>query len=84
MTAVMIYGNIHMITTELIKKLQQMVEDHKPHEEVMGPHEIVIDVFEKLPGNASGFRYAGFSPDITIEYSGDGVYPILSAFAKEK
>ena len=73
-----------MITTELIKKLQKLVDDHKPHENIMGPHEIVIDVFKKIPGEGHGFNYVGFSPDITIEYSGDGVYPILSAFAKEK
>ena len=75
-----------MQTTEFIKILQKLVDDHKPHEEVMGAHEIVIDVFEKkdIRDRMSGFRYAGFSPNIKIEKSGDGVYDILSAFAEEK
>jgi hypothetical protein len=69
-----------MITTELIALLQKMVEDHEPHEGVMGPHEIVIDVFKHV--EEGHFQYAGFSPHIEIEKSGDGVYDILSAFAE--
>ena len=30
------------------------------------------------------FVYAGFSPDVIIDHSSDGVYRILSAFAEEK
>jgi len=73
-----------MMTTELIKELQKLVDDHKSYEDVMGPHEIVIDVFKKIPGEGHEFNYVGFSPNIQIEKSSDGVYDILSAFAEEK
>lgn len=72
-----------MTTIELIKKLQKLVDEHKSYEDVMGPHEIVIDVFQKA-GTDGAFRYAGFSPKIKIEKSSDGVYDILCAFAEEK
>ena len=72
-----------MQTTELIKKLQQLVDNHKSYEEVMGPHEIVIDVFRKFP-DGIGYQYRGFSPNITIDKSSDGVYDILSAFEGDK
>jgi hypothetical protein len=74
----------YMLTTELIKKLQQMIEEHKPYEEVMGPHEVVIDVFKRDGVTDHGFHYAGFSPYIEIEKSSDGVYDILSAFAESQ
>lgn len=73
-----------MLTTELIKVLQKLVNDHKPHEEVMGPHEIMIDVFGNYNGEKGRFYYAGFSPKITIQKSLDGVYDILNAFAEGK
>lgn len=71
-----------MKTKDLIAQLQKLVDDHEPHIEVMGDHEIVIDVFGKQEGHK--FEYLGFSPDIRIEYSADGVYPILTAFASKK
>lgn len=77
-----------MLTTDLIKKLQDMVEAHKSYEEVMGPHEIVIDCFrlkeiECKEGKMQRvFAYAGFTPDVRIEKSRDGVYDILSGFVE--
>ncbi len=70
-----------MITKELIKKLQQIVDEHESAVEIMGEHEIMIDVFRK---EGDRFVYAGFSPDVIIDHSSDGVYRILSAFAEEK
>ena len=72
-----------MQTTELIAKLQKLVDDHKSYEDVMGPHEIVIDVFRRSEGMNSIYRYGGFSPDVKIQKSKDGVYDILCAFAEE-
>lgn len=71
-----------MITKDLIKELQRLVEAHKCVEDMMGPHEIVIDVFVKTEND--NFRYAGFSPNIKIEKSSDGVYDILNAFGENK
>lgn len=71
-----------MITKDLIKKLEQLVADHEPCVEVMGEHEIMIDMFDnKEPGQL--FEYGGFSPEINIEKSADGVYDILSAFKRK-
>ena len=72
-----------MRTLDLITKLQLLVEQHRPMEEVMGDHEIVIDVFRKAPGHEHLFQYSGFSPNIEIEKSKDGVYDIISAFETE-
>lgn len=48
--------------------------------EVMGEHEIVIDVWVNGTAfNSKTWEYAGFSPNIEITHSGDGVYPILAA-----
>jgi len=70
-----------MITKDLIKKLQKLVDEHEPHIDVMGEHEIMIDVFKHTEYNKY-FEYAGFSPDIHIDLSDDGVYEILCAFAE--
>lgn len=76
-----------MKTKDLIKKLEELVAEHEVVKDMMGEHEIVIDVFTKkvvydVFDNVtdSYFVYAGFSPDIKIEKSSDGVYDILSAF----
>lgn len=67
-----------MKTKDLILKLQQLIDAHEPLLDMMGEHEIVIDVFESA-GNHH-FTYKGFTSDIKIEKSGDGVYDIISAF----
>ncbi len=71
-----------MRTLDLIAKLQLLVEQHRPMEDVMGDHEIVIDVFKDCGQHK--FQYAGFSPHIIIEKSSDGTYDILSAFAQSQ
>ena len=68
-----------MKTKDLISKLQKLIEEHEPLREMMGEHEIVIDVFVKYLGTHV-FEYCGFSTNIPIEKSSDGVYDIISAF----
>lgn len=70
-----------MKTKDLIKQLQALVDKHEPEVEVFGEHEIVIDVW-KAVDDAMGhtcWQYSGFSGNIEITYSADGVYPILAA-----
>lgn len=68
-----------MKTKDLIKQLQDMVSTYeaKGMREVMGEHEIVIDTWHNI--NKGFWEYRGFSPNIEITYSADGVYPILAA-----
>lgn len=71
-----------MKTKDLIKQLQNMVDAHETSGalEVMGEHEIVIDVWVGGTAfNSKTWQYAGFSGNIEITYSADGVYPILAA-----
>ena len=51
-----------MKTTELIEQLQVLVERHKARglEEVMGPHEIFMDLFQQNPEKDS-WRYLGIT-----------------------
>lgn len=74
-----------MLATDLIKALEELIELHKPIEDMMGPCEVVIDVFEESKEHPHLFEYKGFMghKPIKITYSGDGVYPILTAFASE-
>lgn len=67
-----------MQTKDLIKQLQALVDRHEPDVEVMGEHEIMIDVWTKDFSDQI-WQYSGFSPNIEITYSADGVYPILAA-----
>jgi len=79
-----------MKTKDLIAKLQKLIDEHEPLKEVMGEHEIMVDVFVKLPGigissdGINAFKYAGFSPNIIIEKSADVTYDIISSFASSQ
>lgn len=71
-----------MKTIDLIKQLQALVDTHNSDGslEVMGEHEIVIDCFRPYKGDKLHlWEYAGFSGNIVIDRSQDGVYPILTA-----
>ena len=70
-----------MLCKDLIKILEKMIEDNKPHEHMMGEAEIMIDVFSKI-GNTHTFEYRGFDHNIRITPSSDGVYQILTAFVE--
>lgn len=66
-----------MRTTDLIALLQKLVDEHEPHKEMLGEHEVMIDVWRK--GYDNNWHYRGFSPNIEIGISEDGVYPIIQA-----
>lgn len=67
-----------MKTKDLIKQLQDMVDLYEVTgmQEIMGEHEIVIDCWQ---GTGNEWSYKGFSPNVEITYTSDGVYPVLAA-----
>lgn len=71
-----------MLIKDLIEQLQVLYEKEMVHADVMGDPEIMIDCFRKVEQGV--FQYAGFSKDVSIQRSDDGVYLILNAFAEEK
>jgi hypothetical protein len=63
-----------VLIKDLIHRLQELEEKEK---QVWGEDsEIMIDSFTC---ENHSWRYTGFSNDIKITYSADGVYPILTA-----
>jgi hypothetical protein len=66
-----------MLTRDLIKKLEELDRN-----DPVQPSEIMIDVFS--PVGRHLFEYRGFDKDIVIQRSGDGVYPILTAFVEPR
>jgi hypothetical protein len=70
-----------MLIKDLIEQLQTLYEQEMVHADIMGDPEIMIDCFEKV--NPGVFHYAGFSKDISIQRSNDGVYLILNGFAND-
>jgi hypothetical protein len=70
-----------MLIKDLIKKLEELYNSYdEEFKTVMGEPSIEIDVFRQVDDKEHYFQYAGFSHDIKIEKSDDGVYDILSAF----
>jgi len=64
---------------DLIIQLQALYSTYDDeYIRIAGEPEIMIDVFK--PTANGEFVYAGFSGNIVIEKSGDGVYDILNAF----
>lgn len=62
-----------MLLKDLIKQLQDLYNSYdEDYLSVMGEPEIMIDVFLNK-------SYQGFSPNIEISKSNDGVYDIISA-----
>lgn len=68
-----------MLIRDLIKQLEEL-EANCP--DYLQPAEIMIDVFEECGDHK--FVYRGFSKDVRITKSGDGVYDILTAFVEPK
>ena len=64
---------------DLIEKLQSLYSSYTDeYKSVMGEPEIMIDQFKR---NADySHDYVGWSPDIAIEKSSDGIYDIISRF----
>jgi len=58
-----------MLCKDLIKILEKMIEDNKPHEHIMGEAEIMFEKNEYL--------YKGITHDMKIEHTPDGVYNVL-------
>lgn len=66
---------------DLIYKLQELYDTYDDeYIQTAGEPEIMIDVFEPEENLPHSFVYKGFSPNIIIEKSSDGVYDILSTF----
>jgi len=65
---------------DLIKQLEDLYctydDEYKHH---MGEPEIMIDCFE-VADNGHDIEYKGFTREIYIDKSADGVYDILRAF----
>ena len=70
-----------MLIKDLIEQLQTLYEKEMIHADVMGDPEIMIDCFKKAEHGV--FHYAGFSKDVSIQRSTDGVYLILNGFADD-
>ncbi len=71
-----------MKTTELIEILEQLIADHKISgaEQVMGPHEIYMDLFQHSSTDADPahhWRYRGVTGNLGISYTDDGVFCML-------
>jgi hypothetical protein len=62
-----------MKTIDLIKMLQVAMIDHEAYGGELGEHEVYIDIYDPEKR-----EYLGISPDIHLEYTVDGVYPILA------
>ena len=63
---------------DLITQLEKLIADNEPHKRIMGEAEVMIDVFHWNEERGS-FDYQGFSPEVRITKSADGVYDILTA-----
>jgi hypothetical protein len=70
-----------MLIKTLIEQLQTLYEKEMIHADIMGEPEIMIDCFKRVEQGI--FQYAGFSNQVRIERSADGVYPILSGFVDD-
>jgi hypothetical protein len=72
-----------MLLKDLIKKLEVLYSTYTDeYKEIWGEPEIMVDAFLFL--SEGGIKYKGFSPDIVIDYSSDGVYPIISCAQTSK
>ena len=70
-----------MLIKDLIEQLQTLHEQGMIHADIMGNPEIMIDCFKQVEPGV--FHYAGFSKDVSIQRSDDGVYLILNGFAND-
>lgn len=71
-----------MITTDLIEILQRLVDDHRVNgcEQVMGPHEIHMDLFQfsgTRTDPTAHWRYRGVTGNFGISYTDDGAFCLL-------
>lgn len=68
---------------DLIKQLEELYYTYDDeYKEVMGEPEIVIDIFSpQIIKGEKCFKYEGFSQQIVIQKTEDGVYDIINAFS---
>jgi hypothetical protein len=66
-----------MLIKDLIDQLQELYKKEMKYYDILGDPEIMIDCFERMA--PSTFKYKGFSKDIVIQRSNDGIYPIITA-----
>ena len=75
----MLGGFLHstiMITKDLIKELQKLVDKHGDN------HQIMLDVFVRTQNGY--FKYMGFCPPTNVVRSANDNYDIISTFPKVK
>ena len=68
-----------MLVDDLIKLLEDLKEKHKAVEDMMGPCEVMFDFYDLNENQMHGFIYKGFTKNAEIQFTADGVYPILTA-----
>ena len=70
-----------MLVKDLITQLEALITERDANPEykaMMGEADIVIDMF-RWDEDRGAFNYIGFSQDVKITKSADGVYDILTA-----
>lgn len=66
---------------DLIRELEDLYYSYDDeYKSVMGEPEIMIDTFTENENEKHTFHYSGFSNEIFIDKSADGVYDIIRAF----
>ena len=72
-----------MLIKDLIARLQELHDQEMAYHDIMGEPSIEIDVFKCVDENEKLYQYAGIhTGDIVFDRSQDGVYNIITAFAK--
>ena len=73
-----------MLLKDLIQTLQTLYNKYdEDYKSVAGEPEIMIDHFALTGKEPHTFFYAGFSKEINIHHSNDGVYLIMNRFAND-
>ena len=74
-----------MLVRDLIKELEALIERNKSMEDMLGEAVIMFDYYKDYGDGSLDSRYAGIVPDAYVDYTSDGVYPVLIAISdKEK
>ena len=73
-----------MLLKDLIQTLQVLYNRYDDeYKQIAGEPEIMIDHFALTDKDAHTFFYGGFTKEIAIEQSADGVYLIINRFAND-
>lgn len=73
----------NMLLKDLINQLQDLYATYDDdYKHVAGEPDIVVDVFTpQMINGVKCFAYAGFSQQVILEKTDDGVYNIINAFS---